>query len=164
MTTNLGFLAALNQPTRRGLLLNVGAAVLSCLLLNGLIFAFNWDDSGPLPLAPALGPYVGAVWVGLFALLGTARWQLIRVGSSAGRRARRWVVILMASCLAYPFYTLALGSDLAGLLGNVETILLAAFVAWRIWPYSRPAARLVLPVIAWVTFATATVLRGLGWL
>ncbi|MBW4596785.1 MAG: tryptophan-rich sensory protein [Brasilonema angustatum HA4187-MV1] len=34
----------------------------------------------------------------------------------------------------------------------------------RLWAISKRRAFLIIPVVLWVTFATAIVLSGLGWL
>ncbi|MEO8657827.1 MAG: TspO/MBR family protein [Bryobacteraceae bacterium] len=148
---------------RKALLANALGAILIALLLNGIIFFFHWDqtDSGNLP--PWFSPpdwFVGAVWVVLFAGMGAARWLALRRGAT---RPALWVAILFLVCALYPFYTGGFRL-LPGFIGNLVTVALAAWVATRLWPHSRPAAALVLCVVLWVSFATVVVAAELHWL
>ncbi len=155
--------AVLNQPGRRSLLLNLLAALGAVLAVNGLIFVMAWDQVSATSQAPP-GSLVGSVWVVLFVLMATARWQLNAYSAKQAATARNWVTILMLSCLLYPFYALALHSQIGGLLGNVGTIALTIFVVTQAWSISKPTALLMLPVALWVAFATVTVVKDLGWL
>ncbi len=155
--------AALNKPDRRSLILNILVALGVVLVINGLIFVLGWDRANATPQSPP-GALVGSVWVVLFALMATARWQLNAYSINQAAAARNWVTTLMLSCWLYPFYSLALNSQIGGLLGNVATITLTMFVVVHVWSVSKRTALLILPVIFWVAFATITVLKGLGWL
>lgn len=155
-----------NRPDNQSLILNLLLAVGSVLLMNGLIFSFGWDkstDYAPSPWFEPPGWVVGAVWIGLFILMAIARWMLNTESRDEGRRARFWVTILAVSCLIYPLYSLAIGSVMGGMIGNVWTIALTGFVMSRLWRVSKGAAWLVFPIIPWVTFATAITVVELGW-
>lgn len=151
-----------------------GLAVLSCGLVVGLISAAGWDR--PRPGEPPAAPpaWVGsAVWLGLFAAMGLARWLLTREMGEGwlrdGRRgpqayAARWRLdMLMANCLLYPLYTLGFSAPLLGLAGNLSTIGLSAWAGLAAWRAARLAGILVMLPVPWVIFATLLVLRQLGW-
>lgn len=103
--------AALNKPDRRSLVLNLLVAISAVLVINGFIFALGWDKASATPQSPP-GALVGSVWVILFALMSTARWQLNAYSVNQASTARNWVTILMLSCLLYPFYSLAIASQI----------------------------------------------------
>ena len=163
----MNIFAALNKPDRRSLVLNILLAVGAALFMNGLIIGLGWDKSTDYASSPSFqspGYVVGFVWECLFTLMATARWQLNAYSFNQASPARNWVTILMISCLLYPFYSLAINSQIGGLLGNLETIALTTFVIVQVWSISTLTALLILPVIFWVAFATATILKDLGWL
>lgn len=153
-------LSHLNQSGTRALILNILVAVVAVTGINVLIFTFNWDISAESTVKSLFAPpeyLIGIVWTILFILMAIARWWLNSYGAT-GKSARTWITVLMISCLVYPLYSLALGSRIGGLLGNLETITLTIFVVVRVWSISKSAALLVLPVIPWVIYATATIL------
>ncbi|MBC7795911.1 MAG: tryptophan-rich sensory protein [Pyrinomonadaceae bacterium] len=155
----------LNKPNGKSLIFNIALSIGAVLVVNALIFGFGWNvETGStryIWFEPA-GYVVGIVWVALFALMGTARWVLNFQVTKDAARGKLWIVILMISCLLYPLYALATGSVLAGFLGNIETVILSAFVFWRVRRASNFAAFLVAPVIVWAVFATFITLAGLN--
>lgn len=153
-----------NRADNTGLATNIAVAVGAVLLVNGLIFGLGWDSSSGEPVSPSFAPpgyVVAAVWVALFAAMAAARWLLLRAGGGRVRVHDRLVVALLASCLAYPFFAIAPGSLVGGLIGNLLIIALALFAAWNVRRASAPAATLILPVAGWVSFATVIVVRTL---
>ena len=100
------------------------------------------------PLLPP-GPVIGVVWTVLFAMLGAARAKL-----HGHPREQRLVDALWLGCLSYPLYTDGMRNRPAAYAGNIATILTTAAIVARIRRVSPAAARLVLPVIPWVIFAT----------
>jgi tryptophan-rich sensory protein len=126
---------------------------------NGALAAFGLNQPGTQhwPSFAPRGPVIGAVWIVLFAGMGAA------FGLARSRRA---VAGLIALCLAYPFYTHAIGGHLTELLGNIATFTYAAWLMTRLRAESRTATLLVGCVAAWIAFATALVI-GLvqlnGW-
>lgn len=152
----------------------MGLVVLGCGLVVGLIFAAGWDRPRPDEPAGAPPAWVGsAVWIGLFAAMGLARWLLTREMGKGwlrdGRRgpqafaARLRLDLLMANCLLYPFYTLGFSVPALGLAGNLATILLAIWAGVAAWRADRLAGLLVMLPVPWVTYATLLVVRQLGW-
>lgn len=158
---------ALNRHDRNGLLLNVGLAVGAALVLNAAIFALGWNtttDHAPQPRFAPPGWVVAAVWLVLFALMARARWMLNSYTIIGVVPSRRMVTVLIVSCLLWPFYSLASGSVLGGLIGTVVTIVLAIVALVFVRARSRDAALLLVPVILWLAFATFVILAELRWL
>jgi len=98
----------------------------------------------------------GPVWTLLYAMMAVAVW---RVGMAAASPVRNWAIALflvqLALNFAWPwifFRAHALGA------GLVEIVVLLLFIVATIWVFGRVsplAARLMLPYLAWVAFATA---------
>lgn len=159
--------ALINRTDFVSLSVNLLLAVGSALAINTVVFGLFLAGDVPEPaesvsFAPP-GAVIGAVWVGLFAMMGAARWAL----NSSGERAenvKRWICILLLFCVAYPFYTLGLTSELLGFFGNLATIALTVFVVARAWRFSRTASILLMPIVVWVSFATVIILAELRWI
>jgi tryptophan-rich sensory protein len=150
--TNLTLLPAIRKS---GLAWNVGCALLAALLGNGLVFLVNPQEMSSdrqTPLTPP-GYVIGVVWTGLFICMGLARWNLVRSREDGAASAAPivWLAIL---CLAYPVYTGGLRSQTIGLIGNVVTLVFTLGVIASIFPKSRTAAFLNLPVALWLAYAT----------
>ena len=143
-----------NRNDGLGAVANVVGAVALASVVNALIGAFGLNGPDQTLRDPSFTPpgwVIGAVWVALFALMGLARWSAVAAGS-AGRSRSAWVLALIVLCVSYPFYTS--GFDLLpSMIGNVVTLAAAVFVAWKLVPVSRRAALLIVPVIAWISFA-----------
>ena len=159
----------LNRPTPASLWWNIAAFVGATVILNGLIFGLGWNtstDSVSAPRASFAPPdwVVGAVWtLILFPLMAAARWRFNSVTTAAGFLARRWTTFLLMMCLIWPFYSLAIGSLIGGLIGNIGVGLVAVLTVARCWKLDRTAALMVLPVVGWLMFATLLVSAQLGW-
>jgi tryptophan-rich sensory protein len=152
----------LDRPDRTGLITNIGIAILSALAVNGVIAVVNpseMEGPGSVHLQPP-GYVIGTVWLVLFGAMGAARWLLLTKPLDT-MRARRLILFLLLFCLAYPFYTMGLKSEVIGLVGNVLTIALSFFVVIRVGRISRLAAGLVSLVSVWVTFASFLVVEQL---
>ena len=123
---------------------NVALYVAGAAIASVMIFAFGLgiDSDAPTWIAPA-------VWLGLLALLGLARWRL------PGQQ-RAPLDILAAGCLGYFIVTTVFESQTAGFAASAAVILAALALAVRLWPVSRASALLVLPTTVWVGYATAT--------
>lgn len=156
----------LNAPDRRALALNVMLAVAGTVVLNGLIFILGWDAKTGASEAVAWEPpgwVVGLVWTAiLFPLMAVARWQLNARTERGSSMARTAVTVLLGFCLVWPLYSLALGSLLGGLLGNLATIAVALYAIGRAWSVSRTTAFLIAPVVLWVAFAVTIILAEMG--
>lgn len=148
--------ALFDRPDRLGLAANVAAAVGLATVCNALVYAFGWvrADMQPLPPLAPPGYVIGLVWTVLFALMGAARWLLLTRAAPARWRHARLVTALIVFCALYTFYGLAPESRIPGLIGNLVTIPLGAWVAWTIRATSSRAAQLVALVPLWVAYAT----------
>jgi len=142
---------------------NLIGSIVLVLVLDGLIFGLGWDLRSAVP-TDMPGWFVASVWIMLFALMGLARWHLATIDDRSKSRGVVIVTALIVLCAAYPFYALLTGSRIAGLAGNIITIVVAAAAMYGIWPLSRKAAILVFPVVPWVTFASWTIVQSQSWL
>jgi len=125
----------------------VGAPV----LLNGAIFALGWGRSGGPQAGLPPGWAVGLIWVVLFAGMGVARWMLMR-DDSEGLRVE-WVSAVAFLCLLYPVYTRGFSDLVAGLIGNVVTLVVAVPVTVFAWRRVRGAGACLVPLCAWLGYA-----------
>lgn len=145
--------------------------ILSILIFYGILIGVNIPapfiglefESGQTPklwYAPP-GFVIPIVWFVLFTMLGIARYNLIQINQAD---YQGWLVGLAILCATYAYYTLGLAKVTSisalwfGLIGNVVVILFAAFVMWKLYPVSRPAAYLTVPVIVWTSFANLIVI------
>ena len=137
------------------------------VLLNGGLALFGDESlnvgSQILPMFAPPGWLVGGVWVVLFALLGLARWRLLRLGSEAGRQGARWTIAFVVVCALYPVYTLGLRSLIAGFIGNVGTALFAVALGLRVRHIDNLSAGVCALVVGWLCYATLTITAQLGW-
>ena len=111
----------------------------------GVIYAL-----GLLPAVDLEGPALWAlagVWLTLFALLGLARRQL------PAEWQRHLVDALWAACALYPLYGLQMESLALVLACHAMVAAAALALAALLWPVSRRAALLVMPVAAWTAYA-----------
>jgi tryptophan-rich sensory protein len=155
----------LDRPDRTGLISNTSFAILSALAVNGFIAVVNPSEMaspGSVHLQPP-GYVIGTVWLVLFAAMGVARWLMLTKPLDS-IRARRLILFLLLFCLAYPFYTIGLKSEVLGLVGNLLTIALSILAVIRVSKISRLAAGLVSLVTIWVSFASVLVVEQLRWL
>jgi tryptophan-rich sensory protein len=146
----------------RGLAANLVVFVGLPLALNGVIFGLGWDRaSGPQVGIPP-GWIVGALWVVLFAGMGTARWLLLRAASRQEEQRRaEWVSLLAFLCLLYPLYTLGLRDDRVGLVGNVITAVMGIVVTVFAWRRVRAAGVWLAVVCAWLLYAAGATAYGI---
>ena len=156
----------INRINNLSLILNLVIAVGICLAINALVFGLGWDVSDTptheVTFAPP-GWLVGAVWVFLFALIGISRGVLNKFGEKS-KSAKKWLIVLLLFCFAYPIYTLGLSSEIMGLIGNLGVIALTIFIISQTWKLSKLASFLIMPIILWVSFATVIILAELGWI
>jgi tryptophan-rich sensory protein len=138
-------------------------AVAVALLVNGLLFVFDLRGGGQaqrdraqFPLLPP--PWViGAVWTVLLAAMALAQLRLAR--RTQDPSLLWWVPALFLNCLLYPAYTGGFTNEIAGLLGNLLTLALSAYVAGRLHSVTRLGAALIGLVTAWSGFATVATFR-----
>ena len=104
----------------------------------------------------------GPAWTTLYLMIATATWLLWRAPASAARtRALRLNAVQLALNAAWT--PLFFGLKLPG-VAFVEIVLMWIFIAATIWAASqvrRAAAWLLVPYLAWVTFAAT--LNGCIW-
>ncbi len=107
------------------------------------------------------GYVIPIVWFVLFTLLGIARHLLLKEQIPG---AQGWLIALAVLCASYAYYTLGLAQATQisalwyGLIGNLLVIAFAAWVVLKLYPVSKTASLLTLPVIVWTSFATLIVL------
>ncbi len=96
----------------------------------------------------------GPVWSVLYALMGISAWLVWRVRGFAG--ARNALLLFAAQLAANALWTWLFFVWHQGGLAWAEILLLWALIVMTIvafWRVSRLAAALLLPYLAWVTFA-----------
>lgn len=135
------------------------AAIALSLAVNAVVFAFGWND-GANADAPSWAPpgwLVGGIWVVLFGLMGAAR-QLTPTNA-----LRTSIDALILASASYPLYTGGLESQVVGLVGNLVTLAFAVFVtAALVARDERTPAALLLPLLAWLAFASVLTSASLG--
>lgn len=152
--------AVASLPDRRPL----GSLVLAILVCEAVGAIGNVWTAGavttwyPTLAKPSYTPpawVFGPVWVTLFALLGVAAWLVWRAGLDRRpvRVALGLFVVQYAFNVAWSGAFFGLRSPIAGLV--VIAVLWVAIVAtvWAFDRVDRRAALLVLPYLAWVSFA-----------
>jgi tryptophan-rich sensory protein len=139
------------------LLLCFAAAALGALFLPGAWYAAlkkpAWNPPGWL---------FGPVWSALYTMMAMAAWLVWRQGGWARQRGALSVFLgqLLLNALWSPLF---FGLHWPG-AAFAEIILMWLAIVWTIrafWPVHRGAAALLLPYLAWVSFAT--VLNGALW-
>jgi tryptophan-rich sensory protein len=96
------------------------------------------------------------VWTALYLLMGIAAWRVWRAhGFRLGRTALTlYVVQLAANALwSWVFFAWRQGGLAFAEIILLWCLIVATIAAFR--PLDRPAAALMLPYLAWVSFATA---------
>ncbi len=161
----------MNRPDLRALGLNLAVAMGGAFFVNALIFGLGWNarPAGANDQAASFAPpdwVIGAVWtLVLLPLAAFARWRMnAHSAYPPARFLRGGITLLLVSCLVYPLYSLAIGSAVGGLLGNLGTMALAGYLVMRLPRWSAPAALAIAPMVFWLLFATAIILRELRWL
>lgn len=101
----------------------------------------------------------GPVWSALYILMGVAAWLVWRRHGFGGAATALglFVIQLVANALwSWLFFKWRLGT--AALLEIVVLWMLIAATIRGFWPLHRPAALLLIPYLAWVSFASALTL------
>ena len=96
------------------------------------------------------------VWTVLYLLMGTAAWLVWR--QHGFKQARTALALFVIQLAANALWTWVFFVWHQGALAFAEIVLLWCLIAVTIasfWRFSRVAAALLLPYLAWVTFATA---------
>lgn len=159
--TTLQRLASL--PNRRPIA-SLAVAILASLVVgaSGSVFtAMGMESWYPALQQPDVAPpdwVFGPVWTTLFVLMGTAAWLVWRaVGGGRDRAAKLALAVFALQFLVNVAWSAAffgLQSIEAGLV--VVAVLLVAILATMVAfaRVDRRAAALLVPYLAWVTFAT----------
>lgn len=142
----------------------LAVAVLACLLVgsSGSVFTSTGPQSWYAGLqAPAVAPpswVFGPVWTTLFVLLGVAVWLVWRRASGPRSRTARLALGVFAvhfainvawSAAFFGLQSLTLGLVVVAVLWVAVLVTMLAFAR-----VDRRAAALLVPYLAWVTFAS----------
>ncbi len=145
-------------PSRLGGLVGFGAAA-TAVALTGILAAVDAADRYQELVQPTWAPppwLFGPVWTVLYALIAVSGWLVWRRAGWAGARAALTVyaVQLLLNALWTPLF---FGAGMFG-VAFVEIVLLWLSIVATIVLFarhSRPAAALLVPYLAWVSFAAA---------
>lgn len=150
-------------PDRRPVT-SLALAIVTCLLVGasgGLFTAMGLRSWYPSLTRPALAPpnwVFGPVWTVLFVLLGIAAWLVWRaVTGPDAARARVALVAFGGQYVLNVGWSAAffgLQSTTLGLAVVVALWLAIVVTLWLFARVDRRAAALLVPYLAWVTFAT----------
>lgn len=124
--------------------------------VGALVTDASWYRELPRPSWAPPGWVFGPVWLTLYAMMGVAAWLVWRGPSSPARRAALgWFAVQLLLNAAWTPVFFGLRS-LAGGLAVIVALWAAIVVTIvRFRRCSAPAAWLLAPYLAWVTFATA---------
>ncbi|MGE0594059.1 MAG: TspO/MBR family protein [Vicinamibacterales bacterium] len=93
------------------------------------------------------------VWTTLYALMGIAAWRVWRTGR--GAPALRLFFMQLALNFAWSFLFFGAQAIVAALIEIVVLWIAIVVTTAAFWRLDRPAAWLMAPYLAWVSFATA---------
>lgn len=149
----------------------LAVAVLLPLAVGGLGSFATFSavrDWYPTLLRPSFAPpnwLFGPVWTTLYVMMGMASWLAWRQGVAKPevRSALGLYGVQLAFNLAWSWLFFGLRQPFLALIEIVVLLVLIAITAWRFAAVSRLAAGLMLPYLAWVTFATV-LNAGFWWL
>jgi tryptophan-rich sensory protein len=133
------------------LLLCFAAASFGALFTPG-----DWYAALKKPAWNPPGWIFGPVWSALYTLMGVAAWLVWRRGGAAAQR-RPLGLFLAQLALNATWSPLFFGLHQPG-LAFAEIVLLWLAIAWTLtafWPVHRTAACMLVPYLAWVSFAAA---------
>ena len=109
---------------------------------------------------PAFNPpnaLFGPTWSLLYALMAVAAWRLLRLPPDRPGRPAALAAFYAQLALnaAWPWLFFALHSPALGLVDIVPQLLLVGLAVATAWRVDRIAASCLVPLLAWVGFATA---------
>lgn len=151
--------------SRGKLLLGLGGWMVLCFLaasLGALFMPGAWYAALQKPSWNPPGWVFGPVWSVLYTLMAIAAWLVWKQGGFAAQ-GKPLSVFLFQLALNAAWSPIFFGLQRPDLAFAVILLLWLAIVAtgWTFRPVSRPAAWLLVPYLAWVSFAT--VLNGTLW-
>jgi translocator protein len=125
--------------------------ILLAAVTNAIIFKLDWDKKSQGQRSPMLPPgwAIGLIWTFILGLLGFALYLTVQaqdITSSA------LIVLLILSCIAYPFYTSGLVSGPTSLVGNTSTLIGGFVVALVIALKSPSVLPYMLPILVWASY------------
>lgn len=148
------------SSTGRNLLGLIGWLALSfSAAAIGAVASANAEDFYSQLVRPAWAPpawLFGPVWTVLYLMMGIAVWMVWRKRGFSG--ARSGISLFCAQLIANSIWSWLFFRWHQGALAFVEVIVLWLLILATIvsfWRVSRPAGALLVPYLAWVTFATA---------
>lgn len=156
----------LSRPSSPGQALGLLAWLLTTFAaaaLGGLASADAGDFYRDL-VRPSWAPpgwLFGPVWSVLYALMAVAAWLVWRLRGFAG--ARGALLVFLAQLAANALWTWLFFAWRLGGFAFAEILLLWALIVVNIglfWRISRVAAALLLPYLAWVSFAAVLTLSA----
>lgn len=95
----------------------------------------------------------GPVWTLLYLMMAVAAWLVWRAGNSKGALILFWAQLALN--LAWSFLFFGARSPILGLLDIILLWIAIAATIFAFALHSRKAAFLLVPYLAWVSFATA---------
>jgi tryptophan-rich sensory protein len=116
----------------------------------------GWFDNLRKPAFMPPGWAFGTAWTILYALMGIAV-ALILVAPRSSRRTAALTLFFVQLAVNFCWSPIFFGAHQiqAGLAVIVILIVLAAATAWQFWRIRPLAGALLLPYLAWLSFATA---------
>lgn len=108
-------------------------------------------------IQPAWAPpgwLFGPVWTVLYIMMAVAAWRVWRTYGFDGAASALWlflVHLVFNALWSWVFFAWAMGG-----LAFAEILILwglIAWTAWKFWALDKPAGILLVPYLAWVTFA-----------
>ena len=151
--------------------LALAGAVLLPLAVGGLGSFATFDAVRtwyPTLVRPSFAPpswVFGPVWTALYVMMGVASWLVWRQRDAepAARRALVLYAVQLLLNLAWSWIFFGLHRPGPALLEIMVLLVMIAVTTLCFRPVSRAAAALMLPYLAWVSFATA-LNAGFWWL
>ena len=141
----LTFVVALTIP--------LGVGILSAILTRGNMNIYERLKTPPLSPPPILFPIV---WTTLYALMGVSSALVYQNLSANGKNGRQGLIFYALSLVFNFFWTIIffnLGAYTAAFVWLLILLALIVIAAVKFCRIDKPAAYLLIPYIAWVTFA-----------
>jgi len=139
------------------------AAIVICEFAGifGSLFTYSKIPTWYATLAkPEFAPpnwIFGPVWITLFALMGIALYVIWNKGLT-DKKNKQAVMFFAAQLVLNALWSLlffGLESPFYGFVGIAALWIAIVLTIWKFWKIDRNAAFLLLPYIAWVSFAAA---------
>lgn len=140
------------------------AAGLGSLATASQVAPGGWYDTLDKPFFTPPSWLFGPVWSALYLAMAVSGWLVWRERGSAG--ARTALALFFAQLALNSLWSIVFFGLESPSLGLVEILILWAVIFLTIRAFrqiSRPAATLLIPYLAWVTFATF-LNAGIWWL